>query len=340
MSIHPFGQTRDGESVEEARIALPSGAEASIISFGAILRDLVVPVTGQASRRVVLGYRNFAGYAADVMHVGATAGRCANRIAGGRFVLDGRPYQLSLNEKGRTHLHGGFNGFGRRAWTIVHHDAASVTLALSAPDGEEGYPGDVEARLTYRLLAPATLQIEMTATTDAPTLVNMAHHSYFTLDYGSSIRSHRLWVAAGRYTPTDETLLPSGPIAPVEGTVYDFRSPKPLLHPSGDDNFMFDINFVLDRSGSGLVHAATVDAPGSPLKMEVHTTEPGLQLYDASGLGPAHPGLDGKPHFRNGGLCLEPQKFPDAVNHPEWPSPVLRPGETYRQITEYRFLPV
>ncbi len=141
MSINPFGQTRDGESVEEARIALPSGVEASIVSFGAILRDLLIPVAGQAPRRVVLGYRNFVGYAADVMHVGATAGRCANRVAGGRFSLDGRSYQLALNEKGRTHLHGGFNGFGRRVWAIAGHDAASVTLAFPRPTVRRDIPG-------------------------------------------------------------------------------------------------------------------------------------------------------------------------------------------------------
>jgi len=181
----------------------------------------------------------------------------------------------------------------------------------------------------------------MSAVTDAPTVVNMAHHSYFSLDYGKSIRSHRLMINASRYTPSDPaTLLPTGQIADVTGTVYDFRQPKPLLHPSGDDNFMFDMNFVLDRKGPGMVHAASVTVPGGPVRMEVHTDEPGLQLYDASGIGPGAPAVDGMAFFKNAGFCLEAQKFPDSPNHPDWPTVVLRPGGTYQTVLEYRFLPV
>jgi aldose 1-epimerase len=212
-------------------------------------------------------------------------------------------------------------------------------MSLVSPDGEAGYPGRVVAKCVYKLLPPATIRIEYSATTDVPTLVNLANHAYFTLDYGKSIRHHRLTLNASRYTPSDPaTLLPTGQIAPVEGTVYDFRAGKPLLHPSGDENFMFDMNFVIDRKGDGLVHAATVDAPGSPVRMEVHTTEPGLQLYDASGMAPGKPGVDGKPFFRNAGFCLEAQKFPDSANHPDWPTVVLRPGGDYHTVTEYRFI--
>jgi aldose 1-epimerase len=339
MSLHSFGRTADGAQVDEVKLALANGTVASFIAFGAVWRDLVIPVPGNGPRRVTLGFRDLAGYEADHMQVGASLGRCGNRTANGRFTLDGKTYRLPLNEKGRTHLHGGVKGFSRRVWTIDAHDDASVSMSLVSPDGEEGYPGRATARCVYRLLPPATVRIEYSATADAPTLVNLANHAYFTLDYGKSIRGHRLTLNCSRYTPSvPETLLPTGVIAPVEGTVYDFRQGKPLLHPSGDDAFMFDMNFVIDRSGPGMVHAATVDAPGSPVRMEVHTTEPGLQLYDASGMAPGHPGLDGNPFFKNAGFCLEAQKFPDSANHPDWPTVVLRPGETYSTTTEYRFI--
>lgn len=339
MSVRPFGQTADGVPVSEARLVLPSGMEASIIGFGSILRDLVVPVPGGPARRVVLGYPDLAGYLGDTAHLGANAGRCANRIANGRFILDGKPIQLALNEGGRTHLHGGPHGFGRRVWTIAAADDHSAELTLRSPAGEGGYPGTVEARCIYRLLPPATLQIEFAATTDAPTIVNIAHHSYFTLHHGRSVRDHVLQVNAARYTPTDAALIPTGEIASVAGTPYDFRVPRPLSETRAAPDFFYDVNLVLDRAASGVVHAATVTAPGSPIKMEVHTTEPGVQMYDAVHLGSTVPAHGGVHYGRHMGLCLEAQKFPDAPNHSNFPSIVLRPGETYRQITEYRFPP-
>ncbi|HEY1721792.1 MAG TPA: aldose epimerase family protein [Magnetospirillaceae bacterium] len=339
MSIRPFGQTSEGTPVSEAHLTLPSGMEASVIGFGSILRDLLIPVPGGGKQRVVLGYPDLAGYLGDAAHLGANAGRCANRIANGRFTLDGKTVQLALNEAGRTHLHGGPTGFGRRVWTIEKADDTSATLALRSPSGEGGYPGTVEARIIYRLLPPATLQIEFSATTDAPTIVNIAHHSYFTLNHGKSVRDHKLQVNGSRYTPTDAALIPSGNIASVEGTPYDFRTARPLSDTRTAPDFFYDMNLVLDRSGSGVIHAATVTAPNSPIKMEVHTTEPGLQMYDSIHLGVVTPGHDGINYGKHMGLCLEAQKFPDAPNHPNFPSVVLRPGETYHQTTEYRFPP-
>jgi aldose 1-epimerase len=336
MSIIPFGRTSEGVPVSEARLALPSGFEASVIGFGSVLRDLLVPVPGGGRRRVVLGYPDLAGYLADAAHLGANAGRCANRIANGRFVLDGQAVQLALNE-GQTHLHGGPNGFGRRVWTIAAADETSATLTLHSPAGEGGYPGALEARCVYRLLPPATVRIEFSATTDAPTIVNIAHHSYFTLNHGASVRDHVLQVHASRYTPTDAALIPSGEIVSVAGTPYDFRTARPLSETRGAPDFFYDVNLALDRTQPGVIHAATVTAPGSPMKMEVHTTEPGLQIYDAVHLAAAMPGHDGVRYGRHMGLCLEAQKFPDAPNHPNFPSIVLRPGETYSQVTEYRF---
>jgi len=337
MSLHPFGVTPDGISVTEARLALPSGFAASILNRGAIVRDLRLPMPGPGGRRVVLGYRDLEGYLADRGHFGALAGRHANRIAAGRFELDGTTYRLTLNEHHRTHLHGGVLGFGRRQWRILEHDDASVTLGLTSPAGEEGYPGTLEAACTYRLVAPATLRIEMTATTDAPTIVNLAHHSYFTLEGGRSIRDHRLQINASRYTPADAQLIPTGEILSVASGPYDFRHSRTIADPAVGLDFPYDVNFVLDRPSEGLCWAATLLAPNGTLAMEVHTTEPGLQFYDGDHITPSHPGLDGSLHFRHAGLCLEPGKFPDGPNHASFPSPVLRPAEVYRQTTEYRF---
>jgi len=336
MTRQLFGTTDDGIAVTELRLALASGMTASILDRGAALRDLQVPVP-EGLRRVVLGYRDLAGYVADAHYLGVVNGRHANRIAGSGFELDGIVYRPTLNEHGRTHLHGGEVGFGRKQWRVLAHEDASATLGLTSPAGDEGYPGTVEARCTYRLVAPSTLSIEMSATTDAPTIINLAHHAYFTFADGRPVRDHLLQVDASRYTPVDADLIPTGEIAPVAGTPYDFRSLRPIGNPSLASDFAYDINFVLDRAGAGLSRAATLAAPDRTLWMEVFTTEPGIQLYDGSYLGPSHPGLDGKPHFRHAGLCLEPGKFPDGPNHQNFPSAVLRPSEIYRQITEYRF---
>jgi aldose 1-epimerase len=337
MSMQKFGSAGDGTPVEEIALSLPSGACASIITFGAIVRDLQVPMPDGSVRRVVLGFRDLAGYLADIAYVGATVGRSANRIAHGRFRLDGTEYQLACNEGGRHHVHGGLHGFSRRVWSIVDHDTSSVTLALTSAAGDEGYPGAVSVRCRYVLLEPATLRVELTAATDAPTLMNLAHHSYFTFDYGRSIGDHRLQVNASAYTVFDGEQIPTGEVRSVAGTRYDFRKPKPVSDPA--ETSLLDMNFVLDRAGGELALAAVVEASDHSLRMEVHTTEPGMQVYDGSHLRPSHPGLDGHPHFPNAGLCLEPQKFPDAINHQGFPSPVLRPEERYSQITEYRLTP-
>lgn len=337
MTLQAFGATPDGFEVTEARLALASGMTASVLDRGAVLRDLQVPVPEGGLRRVVLGYLALEGYLADRASLGAVNGRYANRIAFGRFVLDGVAYRLSLNEDGRTHLHGGIIGFRRRPWRILGADASSVTLGLTSPEGEEGYPGTLEARCTYRLLPPATLSLELDATADAPTIVNLAHHPYFTFAPGRPVGDHLVEIEADHYTPVDQALIPTGEIAPVAGTRYDFRALRPVDLPGGEAGSPYDVNFVLKHPGAGVRRVATVLAPDRALRMEVHTTEPGLQLYDASKLTPTHLGLDGRLHFPRAGLCLEPQRFPDAPNHPNFPPASLRPGERYRQITEYRF---
>jgi aldose 1-epimerase len=337
MALHPFGTTGEGVAVTEAVLTLPSGATASILDYGAIVRDLLVPDQAGGLHRVVLGHNDLPSYLADKGHMGAIAGRYANRIAGGRFELDGKIYRLARNSRGDHHIHGGLRGFGRQHWRIVGHDEASVTLALISPDGDEGYPGELAVNCTYRLLPPATLAIEMTAMTDAPTVVNLAHHSYFTLNYGQSIRDHIVQVNANRYTPSDADSIPTGEIVSVAGTPYDFWTPRPLQSTAPAPDFVYDINFALNRTEDGLLWAATVAAPDDALWMEVHTTEPGMQLYDGAYVGTSTPGLDGRMHFRHAGLCLEPQKFPASPNRPNFPSAVLRPDAVSAQRTEYRF---
>lgn len=324
----------DGMPIYEVELGCASGARARVLTFGAVLKDLEVRDRDGTLRRVVLGYDDLDSYLSNRSSVGTTCGRFANRIADGRFTLDGQDYQLSRNEKGITHLHGGWRGFSRRAWELGNFTASSVTLTYRAGDGEEGYPGMVEVSCTYSLIAPGTLHIEMTATSDAPTPVNLAHHSYFTLDPGASVRELEVEIAASRYTPVDERKIPTGEIVPVAGTAYDFRINRRLdADPAG-----YDINFVLDSAAREAPRfAARAKSPKSGLTLEVWTTEPGLQLYDGQFLIPTEHGLGGLTHGPHAGICFEAQNFPDSVNQPGFPSPWLRPGETYRQVTEYRF---
>jgi aldose 1-epimerase len=341
MPVTSFGAV-EGKPVEEIRLKSAAGAEASIISFGATLRDLVVPLGSGKSRRVVLGYESLDGYRSGHGYLGSTCGRVANRIAGGKFAIDGNAYQLSLNEKGRTHLHGGLRGFSHRVWEVADHQADRVTLRIASPDGEEGYPGAVETFCTYRLLDPGTIRIEATATTDAPTLVNLANHSYFTLAENQEIWDHRMELAAGFYTPTDADLIPTGEIRSVAGTPYDFRSPRPIRMMAGGNPYDYDVNFVLDAlapvGSAGGDAAARVTSPAGDLMLEVATDEPGLQFYTGKVVSTGGPaGIAGQRHFPHAGFCLEAQRFPDAIHRRHFAQALLRPGEVYRQVTEYRF---
>ncbi|MGA0565301.1 aldose epimerase family protein [Ancylobacter sp. VNQ12] len=324
----------DGSPIHEITLTGPDGSSARVLSWGATLRDLLVPGPDGAPVRVVLGYDNFEPYLTNPSYLGATCGRVANRIRAGRFRLDGRDYDVGRNEDGITHLHGGARGFSHRPWDIVAADATAVTLTRQSPDGEEGYPGTLDVRCTYRLSAPATITVEMTATTDAPTAVNLAHHSYFTLDPEGSVRDLEVEIAAHRYTPVGGELVPTGQVSPVAGTPFDFVRPRRLA----DQATLYDVNFVLD----GTPHAppriaARARSPRTGMSLTVFTTEPGLQLYDGQYLQPTEHGLGGQRHGPHAGICFEAQNFPDAVNHTAFPSPWLRPGRTYRQVTRYHF---
>jgi aldose 1-epimerase len=344
MKARLFGEL-DGEPVYEVTIRSDNGTEAKVITWGAVIRDLIVRA-GDKPQRVVLGLETLEDYVRHSPYFGAIAGRFANRIAHGRFRIGDETYQLSRNWKDEHSLHGGARGFGKQPWQLAGHDAASVTLTLFSPDGDEGYPGNLTATCTYRLVG-STLRVELTAAADAATPLNLAQHSHFNLDQSSSILDHTLQVAADFYTPTDADLIPTGEIRAVAGTPYDFRGPRPLrmTDPVTGDAFHYDINFVLrgdrvtasaSKDGS-LAHAATVASPASGVSLEVWTNQPGLQVYDGWMTKVPVPGLDGARYGANSGLCLEAQLFPDSPNRPHFPDAILRPGRTYRQITEYRF---
>jgi aldose 1-epimerase len=360
MQIREFGRTGD-ETIAEIELGNAAGAVAKIISHGAVLRDLVVPKPGGGTQRVVLGLETLEDYRNHSPHFGAIAGRYANRIGQGRFLLDGRAYQLPLNQENRHSLHGGGNGFGKRAWTLLHAEPGAVTLGLVSPDGDANYPGTLAVTCRYLLgTLPAieaaqnpeapprsVLRVELSAFTDAPTIINLCHHSYFNLDGGPDILDHDLMLRAPMMTPVDSDLIPDGAIAPVAGTPFDFRRPRPIRHLNEDGTrFWYDHNFVLRREKREpplhvveLAHAATLASARSGLAMEVWTTEPCLQFYDGFKLNLPVSGLDGAHYGPNAGLCLEPQHAPDSPNHAHFPTTVLRPGELYRQVTEFRFGP-
>ena len=336
MTATTFGTLEDGAEIHEVEIASAAGARARVITWGAVVRDLEVP-TPRGLQRVVLGLERIEHYVEHSPHFGAIAGRFANRIAAGRFTLDGVPHQLDRNQKGEHHLHGGRLGFSKRPWRLVSHDEREVRLALTSPDGDMGYPGTLEASCVYRLEEPATLVVELEARADAATPVNLTNHSYFNLDGAEDILDHMLQVHASHVTAVDADLIPTGEIRSVEGSGYDLRSPTRIRGEALGDALLYDINYVLDGAGEGLRHAATLASERSGVSMEVWTTEPGLQFYDGHLIDLPVAGLGGRRYARRGGLCLEAQRFPDAPNHPEFPSAILRPGETYRHRTEYRF---
>jgi aldose 1-epimerase len=334
MRRHAF-VAPDGADVELLTISA-GRHRADIISLGASIADLVV-AAGAGTRSVVLGMADIADYGAFAGHMGAVAGRCANRIAAGRFTLDGRDFQLPLNERDRSHLHGGFNGFGHRVWSVEAASDTRIDLSIASPDGEEGYPGTVKATCAYEITENGVLGIELSATTDAPTLVNLATHSYFNLGLSQTILDHNLTIPAGHYLPVDANLIPTGEIASVAGTGFDFRQRAKIGERRAMTSGGFDHNYVIAMEPAAAVRQmARLEAPAGDLAMEVWSTEPGVQFYDGKFLPVKHP-LRGDCNRQFGGCCLEPQRFPDGINHPGWPNGVLRPGEVYRQRTEYRF---
>jgi aldose 1-epimerase len=333
MSARSFGTLPDGTAVEAVTIA-HGDLTATILTYGAVIQDIrLVGVT----HPLVLGYDTIEGYVRNPNYFGAVAGRFANRIAGGRFTIDGEDFQVSPNEA-PNHLHGGFKGFGTRVWKLLRSDASSVTLGITGEDGDEGYPGKIEVELTYSIDAPGTLKTSITATTTKPTPVNLAQHSYFNLDGAGTIRDHVLTIPAETYLPIDAGKIPTGEFRPVEGTEYDFRAGRRV--GEGHDRVVdsYDHNFVVTREKTATPHTiARLASSKSGIALDVTSTEPGVQFYGGQMTKAQDPGLNGEIYGANSGLCLEAQLFPDAPNQKDFPDAILRPGETYRQETLFRF---
>ena len=346
-----YGTTRGGVPVYEYTLTSASGMVVKLINFGAIITAVHVPGRDGIVKNVVLGFDNLLAYETQSVYFGCVAGRYANRIAKGRFTLDGKPYQLAAND-GPNHLHGGSQGFDKQVWDVTREISnpgeAGIELRYLSPAGEENYPGSLDVAVTYILTDLNELRIEYRASTGAPTIVNLTNHSYWNLagEGSGSILEHRLQLNAGRYTPVDATAIPLGELAPVEGTPFDFRQPKAIGadihsdHPQVAFGYGFDHNWVIRRASlqdTSLVQAAELTDPLSGRSMQVWTTEPGIQFYSGNFLNGVHYGPSHRSYRQSDGLALETQHFPDSPNQPEFPSTVLRPGAVFRSTTVYRF---
>jgi len=324
------------------------GLEVRAIPYGAIIVSIRVPDRDGNVAEVALGYDDPEEYVRrNPRFFGAVVGRVANRIAQGRFSLDGRTYQLATNN-GPNHLHGGVKGFDKVLWDASPAAGGrSVTFTRTSPDGEEGYPGTLNAAVVYTVTDGNELVVEYSATADAPTPINLTQHTSFNLSSGRrDILAHELWINANRYTPIGDGLIPTGELALVEGTPLDFRTTTPIgrridaAHAQLERAHGYDHNFVLntdDAGADGLVRAARVVDPGSGRTLEVSTTEPGMQFYSGNFLDGSLIGKSGQAYPRRWGFCLETQHFPDSPNHPHFPSIVLRPGGEYRSRTVFAF---
>ncbi len=339
-----FGTLADGREVHHFTFTNSRGTVLEFTNYGLIVTGIRVADRQGSRANVVLGFDNLARYLQGHPFFGAIAGRYANRIGRGTFTLDGRTHQLATNN-GPNHLHGGTVGFDKKLWspgeTRISPEGIALELTYRSVDGEEGYPGNLDVTVRYTLTEEDEFRIDYRAVTDQPTVLNLTNHSYFNLAGRGDILGHELQLLCDRYTLVDGTLIPTGELAPVAGTALDFREPQPIgargmeagLHVPG-----YDHNFVINRRAPGLVTAARVVDPGSGRAMECLTTQPGIQLYTFNfapkeGIECAG-GVRFGPH---GAFCLETQHFPDSPNKPHFPSTVLRPGDTFRSTTVYRF---
>jgi aldose 1-epimerase len=341
VTKQPFGKTPDGTSVDV--YTLKDGAlEARIITYGGIVISLKVPDKSGKSADVVLGYDSLDGYLAKSPYFGAIIGRYGNRIAGGKFTLDGKTYSIPPND-GPNALHGGPRGFDKVVWKAkqIPH---GIELSHVSPDGDQGFPGTLSAVVRYTLDGK-DLKIEYSATTDKNTVLNLTNHSYFNLagQGNGDILKHEVKLNAGRFTPVNDVLIPTGELATVQGTPFDFRKSTAVGARINDDNEQlrrgkgYDHNWVLDSGGGNLAEAAEVYEPTTGRVMQVWTDQPGVQFYTGNFLDGTITGKDGKVYEQRSALCLETQHFPDSPNHPNFPSTELKPGQKYHTVTIYRF---
>jgi aldose 1-epimerase len=342
----PFGKTAGGDPVELFTFSRPGAPGVTITNLGGYVVSIVAPDRAGRRADVTLGYAELAGYISDNSYFGCLVGRYANRIAKASFALDGKHYSLSANDGPNT-LHGGPTGFSRRLWAakvVTGKDGDALELSYVSRDGEEGYPGTLTAKVVYSLREDGGLVIDYSATTDAPTVVNLTNHAYFNLagEGEGTILDHELRLEAEAFTPVDATLIPKGELQPVAGTPFDFRKPVAIgaRIDAADEQLKlgrgYDHNFVVTGTPGTLRLAARVVDKKSGRVLEMFTTEPGVQFYTGNFLDGKVVGKSGKPYLKRGGFCLEAQHFPDSPNQPGFPSVVLRPGQVYRQTTVYR----
>ncbi len=341
-----YGTLEDGNDVTLATLANGTGVEVGVLSYGGIITRLVTPDAEGRPGDIVLGLDSLEEYVSSSPYFGAIIGRYGNRIAEGRFKLSGKEYQLAVND-GDNHLHGGDVGFDKKNWHMkpfVTEASAGVTLSLTSPDGDQGYPGRLHATVVYELTQDNELDLRFSASTDQPTIVNLTHHSYFNLAGFGSILGHELTIPARYFTPVREGLIPTGELREVGGTPFDFRQAKPIGRDIDANNDQlelglgYDHNWVLkDTVDDELILAARVTHEESGRALEVWSVEPGVQFYSGNFLDGTLEGK-GDVHGHRSGLCLEPQHFPDSPNQPDFPSTTLLPGETYESRIVYRFL--
>lgn len=353
-----FGSLPDGRAVSLYTLEVPGGWRAEITDYGAILTSFQVPPAAGADAKpvdVVLGCDSLAGYLADHPYFGATCGRVSNRIAGGTFELDGKRHTLARNN-GNNHLHGGVIGFDKKLWKAtprLSERGPAVDFEVVSPDGDEGYPGEVKAKVTYTLTPDGELWVEMSATTNAPTIINMVHHSYWNLagHAAGTIGDHELTVAADTYLPVDAGSIPTGEFARVAGTPFDLRperQPRPRLGDAiaglpptadGKNPGGIDHNFVVRgwKPDGSLRSVALLRDPASGRTLEILSDQPGIQVYTANYLDGSVKGKGGEAYGKQAAVCLETQKYPDAIHHPDWPSTRLEPGQAYRHTMVHRF---
>ena len=347
-----FGSMPDGTPVEIYTLRNSKGMEADIITYGGIVTSLKTPDKNGNFADVVLGFDKLDGYTKDAYlkncpYFGALIGRYGNRIAFGKFSLDGRQYTLPINNAPNT-LHGGLKGFDKVVWSVkeakVGEHGPKLELTYLSKDGEEGFPGNLTVHATYTVTEDNALQIKFKATTDKDTVVNLTHHSYFNLAGGGDVLGHVVTINADKFTPVDGGLIPTGELRPVAGTPLDFRTPTPIGAHIGETNYDqiklgngYDHNFVLNKKSNELSLAARVHEPASGRTLEVWTTQPATQFYTANFLDGSFTGKGGWNYkFRNA-FCFEPQHFPDSPNHPAFPTSELKPGETYQSTIIYKF---
>jgi aldose 1-epimerase len=323
-----------GAPVHQVTLGRPDGLQAHVITWGAVLSDLSLPLAGGGRQHLTLGFATFDPYPLHSPYFGAVVGRYANRIARGRFTLAGRAYDLDRNEAQLTTLHGGTNGFARRVWQIAALTETGVTLNLMSIDGDQGFPGTLHAACTYAVKEGQRLDVQFRATADQPTPVNLAQHAYFNLDGGPDTSDHSLQIFADSYTPVDDDLIPTGRIDRVEGTEFDFRRPRSLRQMQA----AFDHNFVLSNLPADMLRpAARLVSHKSGIGMLVETTKPGLQFYDGRHISVPVPGHGGRVYGPKAGLCLETQLYPDSPNQPTFPTSILSPDGLYTHRTVFSF---